>query len=175
MKTIFNVILFICILSGCRAFASDLVPGDWGPTNCGAIMALTLPDSAIQFKTNQPINVAICVKNVSAGILYMMHTKETDDFTFVIISPSNKNVSPAPHPDSGINFRNITQTVKPNDNMNYSIDLSVVCKFSEIGTYKVTAKRKVIAGCEIKSNTLNILIVPGDWKPELTNAPPFGF
>jgi hypothetical protein len=175
MKMIIRNIFFICAMSICQALASDIPASDWGPTNCGAIMALSLPNSATQFKTNQPINVAICIKNVSEGILYLMDTKDTDDFTFVIISPSNKDVSPAAHPGNGLHLRNITRTVNPNDNMNYLIDLGEVCKFSEIGTYKVTAKRKVIPGCETTSNTLNILIVPGEWKSDSTNAPRIGF
>jgi hypothetical protein len=117
----------------------------------------------------------MCVKNVSNGIVYLEDTSEVRDFSFVVISPSNTDISPHHPEDDGFHYRDITRSLKPDGYINYAYTLSSICSFTQIGTYKVTARRKAIGGCEITSNELKIVVVPGEWKSDPADAPRKGF
>jgi len=176
MKRIIHIIFIVGAVSVWQqAFADDAKSTDWGVTNCGAQMSIKLEGSGNEVKTNQPVILAICITNVSDGVLNIADGNLAVDFSFVVISPLNKDISPKALPNNDLIFRNILVDIQPNGTMNYSFNLSSKCSFNEIGTYKVTAKRKVIGGCELVSNTLKVPVVPGEWKSETTNASPYGF
>jgi hypothetical protein len=169
------VLSFVGTMLFWRASAADPMPADWGPTNCGGIMSLALERPRYEIKTNQPVNLAMCVKNVSNGILYLEDTTEVRDFSFAVISPSNIDISPKHPDDNGLHFRNIIRSIKPGEHITYTYTLSSICSFTQIGTYKVTVKREAFDGCEFKSNELKIVVVPGEWKSDPADTPRKGF
>jgi len=87
------------------------------------------------------------------------------DFTWVITSPSGKDLSPKPdllHEAISGSFPKL----KPLESDETDYDLSSVCKFNEIGTYKVIVQKQVISiapsserkKCEIVSIPLKTVI-----------------
>lgn len=174
MRKKIQIYLIIFAMSIWRAFANDIQITDDGVTNCGVKMSITLKENDKEIKTNQPVNLAICITNISDSVLYLLDMGITEDFSFIITSPSNKDISQKPLSGTLIVSRTVQQYVQPNGSVNYFLNLRSECDFNEIGTYKVTAKRKTIGGCELVSNTLKVTVVPGVWKSEVTNAPPAG-
>jgi hypothetical protein len=175
MKATIHIILIIGIMSVWKVFADDTNTNNLGITNCGAQMSITLDKPNENIKTNQPVNLVICITNVSDGILYIVDRNEAIDFSFIVISPSSKDISPIAPPDNGLNLRNILRSIEPHGNMNYTFNLRSLCNLNEIGTYKVIARRRTLGNCEIVSNTLFVSVVQGEWKSEATNTPAFRF
>jgi len=138
-------------------------------------MSIAFATPGNEVKTNQPVNVTICITNISNSVLYLLDISVREDFSFVITSPLYNDASPKRPSGTRISSRTVQRYIQPNGSINYVFDLRSVCNFNEIGTYEVTAKRKVAAGYEIISNALKVTVVPGVWKSETTNAPPIGF
>jgi hypothetical protein len=96
--------------------------------------------------------------------------EESPGFSFVVTFPSGKEISTNTNDygDSGVLL-----SVTPNKVVELGFNLNYFFKFDEVGTYKIVAKRP-IRTCEIVSNPSYLTVVPGEWKSETTNAPPFG-
>jgi hypothetical protein len=175
MRKIIQIVLIIGAMSIWRAFADDMQTNDWGVTNCGARMLIALKEINKEIKTNQPVNLVMCITNISDSVLYLLDISIAADFSFVITSPSNQDVSPKISSGDIYVSRTVQRYIAPNGSINYSFDLRSVCNFNEIGTYEVVAKRKLLGDCELVSNPLDIKVVPGVWKATTTNTPPAGF
>jgi hypothetical protein len=143
---------------------------NWGATNCGAQMSIALEETNNEVKTNEPVNLTICIANVSDSGITILDILGVRDFSFVITSPSNKNMSSISPSEIEYSSRKVLCSIPPNGRVHYSFDLRSVCNFNEIGTYKVIVKRK-LANCELVSNQLFISVIPGVWKSKTTNAP----
>ena len=160
-------LLIICsMLIGWQTFADDLATNDWGQVTNNAQMSINLKDGKNEIKTNHPVKLLIQIKNVSTNETFLVgraNAIENDEsFSFVVIAPSGKNISPKPKniPGSGG-----ADPAIPNQIIKLEFNLSNLCKFDEVGTYKIIANKSLWSPERNKlftvvSNPLYIAIIP---------------
>lgn len=168
--------LILGALSLTRTFADDMTNKASTAITGLAETSIKIKDNEKEIKTNQPVVVIVSIKNVSTNetlYFFQLLAAETDPgLAITVISPSGKNIplktAIAPH-GSGHNV-----SLRPNQVYEFEIELSRLCKFNEIGTYKIVAKKEVETSegrlFWVDSNVLNLPMVPGKWGGK-TNAP----
>jgi len=148
----------------------------WGAETNGIQMSIKLSNGALEVKTNQPIKLVIRYRNVSTNESFPVsvggHIEFDSSFTWTIISPSGKDISPDMlfHANQWANW----YTLKPQKSKDVEYDLSVRCNFFESGTYKITLQKGISSDTTqrlftVVSNPLNVTIVPGK-KPLVRGA-----
>jgi len=178
MKTYLYYLSIFTTLFACPVFADDINTNDWGALVNNVQMSIGLADDKQEITNNQPVILLIRFRDVSTNEsfhIYSMNTIQGDpQFSYVVISPSGKNISPKmdSSPTGSGQFIRIT----PNKVVKRRFDLSRVCKFNEIGIYKIVAKRWVNSTVDQKayllvSNPLNVPIVQASNKLNSTRQP----
>jgi hypothetical protein len=161
---------------------STAQPGakSWGMITNDARMAIALPAAGSEVRSNQPVVVLVSVTNLATGRAISFHEWAASwvdsTFRFEVISPSGENLSPIPQ--RGLHGSGKFVSLQPGEMYEHEFRLSDTCSFDEIGTYTIVAKRNIGSvgqPCWMISNSLRISVVPGEWKPQGTNAPPTGF
>jgi hypothetical protein len=165
MKKYLYSSIMLAMLIGSQVFADTL------QTKSGAIsnniqMSVSLKSGVNEIKTNQPVVLLIRFKNISTNEtfrIYQANAIEYDrGYTWVVISPSGNDISPnmekIPVSESGGFIR-----LSPNQIKELEFNLSHLCKFDEIGTYKIVAKKTMLSPenqkpVTVVSNPLNIVI-----------------
>jgi len=143
--------------------ASEADTNEWGSVTCGAVMSLHRENSGTEPSTNSPINVDICLKNVSDKLFSVVRTSDPlTDFSFEVTSPSGKNVSPKKHSYQPSSPR-FSDAIKPGEVFSFpKIDFRSVCELKVSGSYKVVAKTMISSStgqsCEVASNPLNVSV-----------------
>jgi hypothetical protein len=166
MKKRFFCTLFLAAFFGPYVWAENVETNVWGNVINNIQIGIGTKDNNTQIKTNQSFNLGIRIKNLSTNESFYFYLPaaaiEGDPISFVVTSPSGKDVSPIPprvELGSGANVN-----VPPNQIYTYVFNLSYLCKFDEIGTYKVTAKMNVSATQHKSdwaiSNPLYVTVVP---------------
>jgi hypothetical protein len=149
-----------------RVSADDIKTNEWGVITNNVQMSISLKDDGAQIKTNKSLSLLIRIKNTStneAVFLYNALALNADPLIGVscaVISPSGKDISPKPrmfwHGSGGHII------LPPNQINEFEFSLSQLCKFDEIGTYKIIAKKIIWFGndkqFEIVSNPLTIVV-----------------
>lgn len=118
------------------------------------------------FTTNQTIQLLVRIKNLSTNEEYGVAVQSsfilTEGLSFVVISPSGKDISPifrkSPRFSGGVVW------VHPNQTDGFCFELNEICKMDEIGAYKVVLKmERATPGrkktFEIVSNPLSISVI----------------
>lgn len=131
---------------------------------CNAEISIRLKEPAKENKTNEPIMLLVQITNLSTNetLMFRMENMPTD-FTWTIISPSGKDLSPKASP-IGVAISGWFPKLKPNESREADFDLSSVFNFNESGTYKIAVKKEVFRllpkreKCEIVSTPLDIII-----------------
>ena len=151
----------------CKIFAADLTTNEWGSVACDAQISVQLRGSGEEIKTNQPIELAIRIKNVSTNeTLHVFQSLAVVvdsyvNFSYVVISPSGKDISPK-HAKVWNGGSAADYFIAPGQSKEFGCNLGYVCKFEEIGTYEVFVKKRfsidVNDKCEITSSPLYIKI-----------------
>lgn len=177
MKTKFLCLSILASLLASRTIAEDI-------TNKAPAVATGLAEVWIrlpvkEIKTNQPLVATIVIKNISTNETLsfdrLLSAKQDDGISLKVISPSGQDVSPKP-PIGGHGSGYIV-TLRSNQVHNFQIPLSEMCRFNEIGTYKIAAKKRLtINGVSTfweESKVVEISVVPGKW--EVKSDGPAGF
>jgi hypothetical protein len=161
MKKTISLILTIGTITGSQVFADDT--NQIGTASCDAEISITLKEPAKEIKTNEPIIVVIQIKNTSTNEILLFRIKNVPtDFTWNIVSPSGKDLSPTNQFPAG--GSGSFPKLKPLELSGADYNLREVCSFNEVGTYKVFAKKEVFfilptrKKCEIISKPLDIVI-----------------
>jgi|SRR5665213_311816 len=161
--------VFPLLVSAC--FADDARPIKWGAMTNSALMSANLKGGNTEIKYGEPLVLSIMIKNISTNETFDGEYMYLDDhdLSFVVISPSGKNISPVfkhgptgfySGPSGGFN-------VFPNQTSEIQFYLSNICDFHKIGTYKITAKQRLHANPGKKefvvvSDTLTVSVIPSD-------------
>ena len=179
MKTYFVWLILVPILFALKAFSADNPAREWGAISNDVQISLRLKDSVDSIKTNEPCSLWISIRTVSTNKTLYIHrwlaSRVDSSFMIEVISPSGKSVSPAAEPaPSG---SGLVYSVPPNQIYEYEFKLSDICKFNEVGTYTIVAKKCISFNekpvCWVTSNPLSLTVTPGEWKT--TNAPSSGY
>lgn len=167
MKKNFYLALTLVVMIGFRASAADTNTNEWGAVTNGIQMSIGLKGDNQKLKTNQPVVLLICYKNVSSNETIVISNQKAlsldATYSFVVISPSGKDVSPN-LPKSFAGSGEI-YPVGPNQTKEFEVNLSQLCNFDEVGTYTIISKKLIIQFEHPKqkwfvvvSNPLNIVI-----------------
>ena len=160
--------MLIALLFAWNGFVGTLQASDWGATTNNIQMSVALKNGTNGVKAEQPIVLLIRYRNASTNQvcrIYRSNEIEYDPgYTWSVISPSGNDLSPNPEKihasESGGFIR-----LPPNQIVGLEFDLSQICRFDEIGTYKIVAKKEIFSPeakkpVTVISNPLNIVVVP---------------
>jgi hypothetical protein len=161
MKKIISLILMLEAITSSRAFADNT---NNAVSPCEAEISIRLKEPTKEIRTNEPVIMAIQIKNTSTNEMLLFRIDNLpSDFTWAVTSPSGKDLAPKPdllHEAISGSFPKL----KPQESREADYDLSEVCNFNEVGTYKVVVKKEVFSllpdrkKCEIASNPLNVVV-----------------
>lgn len=115
----------------------------WGSLSCETQISLEITDGEKISTTNESVELTARVKNLSTNTyhLYVSRTvTHSVGFSFSVISPNGKDVSPPPFDPTGALLSGGLVIVRPNQINGFKFDLKDVCKLDELGTYKVVLK-----------------------------------
>ncbi|HTB82833.1 MAG TPA: hypothetical protein VK742_04195 [Candidatus Sulfotelmatobacter sp.] len=167
MKNYYWLLLIALIAHVFPVFADDLKTNDWGQAFCNAQMSIKLKSANNLLRTNQPVIIAINIKNTSSNETISVYqslailNNSFVNFSFEVNSPSGENISGKPaelfNGGSGAIYQ-----IAPGQTKEFEYALSSLCRFDKIGTYKTIAKKRLWPDtnkqCQITSNPLEIVI-----------------
>jgi hypothetical protein len=165
-----KLVSFICLLTffiGFNALANSIEANEWGNAANNIQIGISMKANNAQIKTNQSFSVSVRIKNLSTNDFFYFYlplaSTENDPISFIVTSPSGKDKSPIPplvEHGSGANVN-----VPPNQIYSFEFNLGYLCKFDEVGTYKIIAKMNVSPTQDKNrwaiSNPLSVTVVPG--------------
>jgi hypothetical protein len=167
MKKILFCLLMFVVLSVWHIFADDTKTNDWGVATNGVQMSISLKNGDSEIKTNQFVTLLVRFRNLSTNAIYLYRfnfddTELAGGVSCRVISPSGKDILPnrdnALAQGSGANF-----PVPPHQIYEFEFSLGNFCDFSEVGTYKITAKKTLMIGQRkeflVVSNPLYVSVV----------------
>ena len=93
----------------------------------------------------------------------MNWTESDATYSFVVVDPSGKDVSPDLDKPFGGSASPIT--IGPGQTQGLDYNFGGICKIDKIGTYRIVAKKKILSGgkngpFQICSNLLLVKVVP---------------
>lgn len=149
-----------------QAFADDVKTNEWGAITNNVQMSINLKGDRKEIKSNQPFRLLIFIRNVSTNEAFNVHYTYVNDYdlSFVVIAPSGKDISPI-FPKDRVFGSGAFIFVPPGQIKRFGFNLSFLCKFDEVGTYKIIAKQKGYwsksqKDLTIVSNPLCVTVVP---------------
>ncbi|HEY3762223.1 MAG TPA: hypothetical protein VGN23_10805 [Verrucomicrobiae bacterium] len=145
MKKRFYTTILLAFI--CQLFAYALYGDDWGMANNRVQMSIhTENGQSAEFETNQPVLISVCFKNISTNETFRLYRANAIEFdpgySWQVISPSGKDISPNMekiHPSESGGFIPLL----PNGTNELKFNMSHLCDFTEIGTYKITGKKGI--------------------------------
>jgi hypothetical protein len=121
-----------------RAYADDLKPTQWGPLTNNVKMSIRLKGNNYPIEKGQPIKLIISYTTVSTNEIFSVscanYVEHDSSYTFYV-SPNMNKIAES-ESRGGFNLR-------PNHTNEIEFNLSKLCKFNELGTYKIIAKKMV--------------------------------
>lgn len=161
-KYIFYFLIF-AVLASQQTFAGDMTTNEWGIATNGVQMSIRLKDES-KIKVNQPFDLWIQIKDTSTNEMFHGYYTYYNDYglSFVVIAPSGEDVSPKFSKESVNAVSGASIMVPPNQIRKFQFNLSYLCKFNQIGTYKVIAKQKGYLGkrgLTVVSNPLCVTVI----------------
>ena len=167
-------------LSAAKAFADEANNMEWGAISNNVQMSIAARGGEKTIKTNQPVSLIVRIKNVSTNQLYFSYLyplETTQNLSWLVVSPSGKDVSPVRQPVFRVSV--VSRQIDPSEVFRFEYSVSSICSFHEIGTYKIVATidvgTKPHEPLRVNSNPLYLTVIPSEWVPQTTNAPPAGF
>ena len=147
-----------------QSFADDNPTNRWGVASCGIQMSLQFVVPVMAVETNQPVNLSILIKNVSNGTINYVETGILKDYYFDITFPSGKMWSTKePILNNNTAESRSTRQLQPGGSCELQFDFRSICDLTEIGTYKIVAKRNVPfpyrRDCVVVSSQLSLTVV----------------
>jgi hypothetical protein len=174
----------ICLLlslflgtASCSAFAQENRTNEWGAVSNNLQMSIELKGGGSEITNGQSCILWIKYKNNSTnetlGLLKMNWVESDGTYSFIVVDPSGKDVSPNSNRPFGGSAT--IMDIGPGQVKELEYNLSGVCKINKIGIYKIIAKRIILPGSgkklfQVVSNPLYLIVIPGKGEP--TNAPP---
>jgi hypothetical protein len=139
-------LLMISLLSVWQADAEGTNTTEWGPLTNHIQMSVSLENGGREIKLNGTVILLVQFRNVSTNQIFQIVSMDTGRnydpfFSFDVVSPSGKNVSPAMESSPTGSFRFIRILSGHNVEMEY--ELSSRCRFNEVGKYRIVARRSV--------------------------------
>jgi hypothetical protein len=139
----------------------------WGPVALDLQVSISTKNALKRFNTNEPISSIVRFNNLSTnsfGIVMRNNILDNRDFSFSILSPSGKDVSPVFYEDY-TGGSGILVYVPPHQINGFQFDINDICKFDEMGTYKIVmmVKNRVPGSnqlADVVSNPLYVTIIP---------------
>ena len=164
MKNCLRCFLVVDLLAAPGALADNATTDKWGAVTNDMQMSISLKSGEKEIKTNQPVELAIRLRNLSTNATFWISLFDADQklggLSFVVTSPSGKDASVATKSSSGRVVR-----VAPSRTRQFEFDLSCLYKFNEVGNYQITAKFGELMGVkkkfEVISNPLSLGVVSG--------------
>ena len=159
----------IVILLQTQAFADDAKSYKWGDITNNIQMSINLASNVGVIKTNEPVILFIRLRNLSTNDTFLIYevngVVRNRAYSFDVISSLGKNICPNMDKINEAESGDFT-SIAPNQTGEFEYNLSQICKFNEIGNYKITAQRKMICPDQktrfkVMSNTINVTIVSG--------------
>jgi len=189
----FSIFAAICTLV---AHGADKMTNEWGAVSCNAQMSIRMKGASTDIRINQPFSLTIRLRNLSTNETFYFHcpsgtridahfsyvtglptgeaVRVQSGLTFAISSPSGKDIAPVGILDPRDLGR--IDNVSPGQLWESDFNVGSLCKFNEIGTYKITASQDVgnvtQETCIVVSNPLYVVVSPGEWKS--TDSPTNG-
>jgi hypothetical protein len=147
-KHLYSILIFgMCAVSG--AFSGGTGGSDWGEVTNNVQISLTLKGGQREIKTTAPVPLLVGFRNLSTnqtvGVFRTGAVEYDDTYSWVVISPSGKDVSPdfrtIPTCDNGH-----TLYIPPAHTNQVELNFRNLCRFDEVGTYKIVAKKQIWLG-----------------------------
>jgi hypothetical protein len=146
MKKILYSIAILGMAAGPGASADGIGDNQWGPVTNNAQISLAVKGGQRIIKTTEPVKLLVRFRNLSTnetfGVFRTGEVEYDDTYSWVVISPSGKDISP--------DFRNIptsdnghTVYIPPGQTNGVELNLRNLCRFDEVGTYKIVAKKEI--------------------------------
>ena len=180
----------LALLAVCRALAGEPTTNEWGTATNNAQMAVSVtspwshtfqvgdsntvqtPYSAKRnLKAGEPFSLLVRIRNLSTNETLSFYNLAQplpdvkNGLACVVISPSGKDVSPIT--DSTVmSGSGGFASAMPNQTIEFEFPLSQLCRLEEIGTYKITARKRTVTNNKaqkaitLTSNTLRVSVVP---------------
>lgn len=169
MKAALNL-LIVFLATAVRAFAQNASPIEWGPVTSNCQMSIGCEANLREVKTNEPLKLLVQIRTVSTNDSFFfplqLRSLLGSGFSLVVTSPSGRDVSPKP-PQITMGSVQLAR-VLPGKPFSFEVDLTGLCSFKELGTYKIIAKRQLTTGDNsraftVTSNPLSLTVVLGKW------------
>jgi hypothetical protein len=145
MKKFFFLLLPLATALTARVSAGVTGLEDWGAGTNDITLSIEVEGNRSQIKTNQSFQVVTRIENKSTNSPFYFLSPAAifngGPFYFEVISPSGKEIAPAPPRIEVGSAEKIT--VRPNQVYEHDFNPGYLCKFSEVGTYRILAKIKV--------------------------------
>lgn len=149
-------------------FANETNTNEWGSITNNTQMSIKLDGNVAGLTKGQTLILSIRYKNISTNdtitIYEVNGTVDDSSYSFSIISPSGKDISPdmtkVSNPWSGA-----VRNVEPGHVIDIKYNLSKYCKLNEVGTYTIMASKTGIQSSnnpnsyKTISNQLNVMVV----------------
>jgi hypothetical protein len=159
MKKHLFFILAFTIMTSWQALAEE-----WGTVTNNLQMSISLTSGENEIITNQPVVLLVRYKNISTNETITIYNdaaiSRDATYSFVVTSPSGKDLSP--NLPKSINGSGGIYPLSPNQTQEFKVNLSQLCKFDELGIYRIIANKTIWSSKERKwftvtSNQLSIV------------------
>ena len=170
MKTQFCLFFITTVLLASQARGDGLAMNQWGAVTNGVQMSIALDGGDREIKTNDQVQLLVQIKNIGSliarsSLILGRNTDPGSGLRCVVISPSGKDISPTAHsygPSGAI------LNLSPGQGDSFTFDLGRICKFDEVGNYKITAQKivytddgkNITRSWTVVSNPLLVKVVP---------------
>jgi len=159
MKT--HIYLSFLLLLGLQARGDDGTIQKWGVITNGIQMSIALDGRDRDINTNEQFQLLVQIKNLGASNAWsyvenVANSESGSGLHCDVVSPSGKDISPnIEFRGEGGGFINLLSGTTNS----FKFDLSSICKFNEIGLYKITAQKAISQGEKSWTVTSNPLFV----------------
>lgn len=154
------------LVASVPVFGNGLDTGEWSAATNYLQMSISLDSDNGKIQTNHPCILLIRYKNISTNETFWVYesSEYNPDYSIIVIAPSGKDISP----DMKLIKRSDSGSVlhaAPQKTVEIKFDLSKLCSFNDVGTYKVIVKNKDMFAYErrktftVVSNPLLISVV----------------
>jgi hypothetical protein len=162
----FILLFAICAVTSCIGGQAEI--DSWGPITNQLRMSITAEGDQYQIATSRPVKLLIRLANLSSNKTFHYYQPGVVEMTsalgFQVISPSGRDVSPKIQEQ--LHGSGQFVQIRPGQVWELRFNLSDLCRFGEIGTYRIKAtcllghwtdrEGKSSEGVQLNSNPLDV-------------------